>query len=109
MLVVDNAETPTVPQQLGFPTFLHDKHEVTDQPRSHRLKRKRASSDSSLLAPGFLQKPAEKDDVPARDGNMSDYDSSSSCSSSAEDSASQPEPPPKTYERRARHKTRPDL
>ncbi|KAK5150484.1 hypothetical protein LTR04_006798 [Oleoguttula sp. CCFEE 6159] len=103
------AETPTVPQQLGFPTFLHDKHEVTDQPRSHRLKRKRASSDSSLLAPGFLQKPAEKDDVPARDGNMSDYDSSSSCSSSAEDSASQPEPPPKTYERRARHKTRPDL
>ncbi|TKA64885.1 hypothetical protein B0A49_05161 [Cryomyces minteri] len=103
------AETPTLPQQLGFPTFLHDKHEVTDQPRSHRLKRKRASSDSSLLAPGFLQKPAEKDDVPAHDGNMSDHDPSSSCSSSTEDSASQPEPPPKTYERRARHKTRPEL
>jgi len=97
----------------GIADFLRPHAEPVPEDRGpkYRRKRKRASSDSSLIQPRHLdhvrQPPAEHDRRPASDVQVAARPATSLHGSPSARSR-EAERPAKTYERRARHKTRPD-
>ena len=108
-------EPPDPTDDIGFPGKFRNDRPVAEQVgRSYRHKRKRAASDSSIIIPPE-QSYQRKADVRARSSSPNllrqnkDSDGVRRDRESSNDSQSRHESAPaKTYERRARHKTRTD-
>ena len=94
----------------SFPDLLQPRQEEpTRLGRSYRRKRRGASSDSSLIAPRPTNHREDHAAIPS--GSPDDFraaDDAAAVSQSSESSRSAPAVPAKTYEKCARHKTRPD-
>jgi len=111
---VDRA-SPTEDEHHGIADFFQKRHEDQageDVRPQYRRKRKRPSSDSSLIQTRQYDRERREHDKSSageiRGVAHAVTISSRSQTSRSSASSESIEPPPKTYEKRARHKTRPD-
>ena len=105
---------PDRSDEINIPDFLRPHHRAGDKPsRSYRRKRKRASSDSSVIAPKLINhlhnKATTRSLSPAHIRNAHDTATVSQHSQHSQSHRiAQGHAPTKTYEKRARHKTKAD-
>jgi hypothetical protein len=104
----DHSDDINIPEK-----FRNDRPDHDQVARSYRYKRKRASSDSSIIAPkqSYHRNAQAPTRAPSPDHVRRPEDAARGSrrkSGSRVSSSSQRDAPAKTYERRARRKTRPD-
>ncbi|EMC95322.1 hypothetical protein BAUCODRAFT_536463 [Baudoinia panamericana UAMH 10762] len=104
-------EPPPASDEAGLPDFIQPRSEPGVPARKYRRKRRRESSDSSLLDLQRAYRPLATNHAPPSHA-AHDPDNASGSSRSRYRSGSSRHDPvrtkPKTYERRARHKSKPD-
>ena len=102
---------PDLSDDAHKPDFLQHHHEKSDRPgRNYRRKRKRASSDSSVIAPRPTTHVQARAATPSEASNrfQAADDSSGKDTTFQHLTPAEQQQPTKSYEKRPRHKTRPD-